>query len=148
MRALIVEDNQVMCEFLRRTLVDMPFEEVVVAHTGEEGLLRLHEDGFGLVLVDWMLPDTSGLELIRQIAGSMPPSERPQMLMMTAYATVESAIEAMKLGALDFLEKPFEDDRLIGKIQRRAHRVSVWREMLHVDPLGHAPDRMRRRSRR
>jgi len=46
-----------------------------------------------------------------------PESERAQILMMTAHATVESALEAMKLGAMDFLEKPFEDDRLIGMIE-------------------------------
>ena len=55
----------------------------------------------------------SGLELIREIALSAPETERPQIVMMTAHATIESAIEAMKLGALDFLQKPFEIDELL-----------------------------------
>jgi DNA-binding NtrC family response regulator len=58
----------------------------------------------------------TGLELIREMAQTMPPSERPQVLMMTAHATVESAIEAMKLGALDYLQKPFEVEELLALV--------------------------------
>jgi DNA-binding NtrC family response regulator len=60
----------------------------------------------------------TGLELIRELAQTMPPSERPQVLMMTAHATVESAIEAMKLGALDYLQKPFEIDEFLVVVRR------------------------------
>ncbi len=64
------------------------------------------------------MPEVSGLDLIREIVGSTPESERPQILMMTAHATVESAIEAMKLGALDYLQKPFEIDELLVVVRR------------------------------
>ncbi len=64
------------------------------------------------------MPDVSGLELIREIVNSTPESDRPQILMMTAHATVESAIEAMKLGALDYLQKPFEIDELLVVVRR------------------------------
>jgi DNA-binding NtrC family response regulator len=59
------------------------------------------------------MPELSGLDLIRELAASTPEAERPQILMMTAHATVESAIEAMKLGAYDYLQKPFEVDELL-----------------------------------
>ena len=59
------------------------------------------------------MPDWTGLDLIRDVTSTVVEGDRPQILMMTAYATVESAIEAMKLGALDYLQKPFEVDELI-----------------------------------
>ena len=64
------------------------------------------------------MPELSGLELIREYVGSTPEGDRAQILMMTAHATVETAIEAMKLGALDFLQKPFEVDELLVVVRR------------------------------
>ena len=63
--------------------------------------------------VDNLMPDLTGTDLIRELVASTPEGDRPQILMMTAHATVESAIEAMKLGALDYLQKPFEIDELL-----------------------------------
>jgi two-component system NtrC family response regulator len=64
------------------------------------------------------MPQLSGLDLIREYVSSTPEGERPQILMMTAHATVESAIEAMKLGAIDYLQKPFEIDELLVVVTR------------------------------
>ena len=64
------------------------------------------------------MPELTGLDLIRELVASTPATERPQILMMTAHATVESAIEAMKLGALDYLQKPFEIDELLVVVKR------------------------------
>jgi len=64
------------------------------------------------------MPEMSGLDLIRELVAGTPEGERPQILMMTAHATVESAIEAMKLGALDYLQKPFEIDELLVVVRR------------------------------
>jgi len=63
-----------------------------------------------------MMPELSGIDLIREFVVSTSEHERPQILMMTAHATVESAIEAMKLGALDYLQKPFEVEELIALV--------------------------------
>jgi len=79
----------------------------------------LAERSFDLLVVDNMMPQLSGLDLIREYVSSVPENERSQILMMTAHATVESAIEAMKLGALDYLQKPFEIDELL-VVARRA----------------------------
>ncbi|HSK09620.1 MAG TPA: sigma-54 dependent transcriptional regulator, partial [Vicinamibacterales bacterium] len=65
-----------------------------------------------------VMPDLSGLDLIRALVTSTPETDRPQILLMTAHATVESAIEAMKLGALDYLQKPFEIDELLVTVDR------------------------------
>src|ERR1051326_7683446 len=64
------------------------------------------------------MPELTGLELIREYVNSTPEGDRGQVLMMTAHATVESAIEAMKLGALDYLQKPFEIDELLVVVRR------------------------------
>jgi len=73
---------------------------------------------FDLFVVDNLMPELTGLDLIRELA-PLPPADRPQIIMMTAHATVESAIEAMKLGAFDYLQKPFEVDELL-VVARRA----------------------------
>jgi DNA-binding NtrC family response regulator len=89
----------------------------VVETTSAKGAQRqLVEKSFDLLVVDNVMPGMTGLELIREMAQTMPPSERPQVLMMTAHATVESAIEAMKLGALDYLQKPFEVEELLALV--------------------------------
>ena len=73
---------------------------------------------FDVLIVDNLMPELSGLDLIRELVASTPATERPQIVMMTAHATVESAIEAMKLGALDYLQKPFEIDELLVAVKR------------------------------
>ena len=64
------------------------------------------------------MPELSGLELIRHVTATLPQAERPQIVMMTAHATIESAIEAMKLGAYDYLQKPFDIDEFLVVVKR------------------------------
>ena len=78
----------------------------------------LSDRPFDLLIVDNLMPELSGLDLIREVASTSRDGERPQILMMTAHATVESAIEAMKLGALDYLQKPFEIDEFLVVVGR------------------------------
>ena len=73
---------------------------------------------FDVLIVDNLMPELTGIDLIRELVASTPATERPQIIMMTAHATVESAIEAMKLGAFDYLQKPFEIDELIVTVKR------------------------------
>ena len=95
---------------------------------------------FDLLVVDNLMPELTGLDLIRELhASTTPERERPQILMMTAHATVESAIEAMKLGAFDYLQKPFESRRAAGRRQPRARSPAA----AHRAPLSH--QRARRR---
>src|SRR5262249_56144786 len=91
---------------------------VVETNSRRQGQGLLGERAFDVMVVDNVMPELNGLDLIREFVGSTPESERPQILMMTAHATVESAIEAMKLGALDYLQKPFEIDELLVVVRR------------------------------
>jgi DNA-binding NtrC family response regulator len=109
---LLADDEEKILKRLGRALRDEG-HEVVETSNMRETQRQLAERPFDLLVVDNVMPGMTGLELIREMSQTVPPSERPQVLMMTAHATVESAIEAMKLGALDYLQKPFEVDELL-----------------------------------
>ena len=79
----------------------------------------LSERSFDLLIIDFLMPDRTGLDVIRELAAVTPESERPAIVMMTAHGSIESAVEAMKLGARDYLQKPFEVDELL-VLARRA----------------------------
>ena len=92
--------------------------EVVATGNGRDAQKLLSQRLFDLLIVDNLMPDVTGLEIIRELVGAVGEPERPQILMMTAHATVESAIEAMKLGALDYLQKPFDVDEFLVVVGR------------------------------
>ena len=92
--------------------------EVLATGSPREAQQLLSQRLFDVLIVDNLMPELTGLDLIREIAASTPIAERPQMIMMTAHATIESAIEAMKLGASDYLQKPFEIDELLVIVNR------------------------------
>jgi DNA-binding NtrC family response regulator len=114
---LLADDEEKILNALKRALEAEGYE-VVATRSGRQALKLLNERMFDLLVVDNIMPDLAGLDLIREVANATPDGERPQILMMTAHATVESAIAAMKLGALDYLQKPFEVDELIVVVER------------------------------
>jgi two-component system NtrC family response regulator len=114
---LLVDDEEKILKALGRALRDAG-HEVLETTSAREGQRLLAERAVDLLVVDNVMPEKNGLELIREYVGTVPEGERAQILMMTAHATVESAIEAMKLGALDYLQKPFEIDELLVVVRR------------------------------
>jgi DNA-binding NtrC family response regulator len=115
---LLVDDEEGILKTLGRALREEGHEVLAVTRAREAERL-LAARSFDLLVVDNRMPERSGLELIRDLAASTTEGERPSIVMMTAHATVESAIEAMKLGAFDYLQKPFEVDELL-VVARRA----------------------------
>src|SRR3954468_23668517 len=93
--------------------------EVVATGSAREAQRLLGQRLFDVLVVDNLMPELTGTDLIRELVSTTAVGDRPQILMMTAHATVESAIEAMKLGAFDYLQKPFEVDELL-VVARRA----------------------------
>jgi len=87
--------------------------EVVPTASGRDAQRLLAQRFFDLLIIDNLMPEVTGLDIIRELVGTTAEADRPQIVMMTAHATVESAIEAMKLGATDYLQKPFEIDELL-----------------------------------
>jgi DNA-binding NtrC family response regulator len=114
---LIVDDEAKIRELLRRALAEEG-HDVVALDSAAAARAMLGTRFFDVLLVDNLMPDGTGLDLIRSLTETAPESERPQILMMTAHATVESAIAAMKLGALDYLQKPFDIDELLVVVTR------------------------------
>ena len=109
---LIADDEEKILTALRRALEREGYD-VVATTRGREARRLLNERIFDVLVVDNLMPDLPGLDLVRDVTASIPEADRPQIVMMTAHATVESAIAAMKLGARDYLQKPFEVDELI-----------------------------------
>jgi DNA-binding NtrC family response regulator len=101
--ALVVDDEPGMRAGLAAVLARGGFE-VAVAATGEEGLARLEQGAVDLVVTDLRLPGVGGLEVVR---AARRPGSRTAAIVVTAHGTVEDAVAAMKLGAFDFLTKPF-----------------------------------------
>ena len=114
---LLVDDEEKILKALGRALRDAG-HTVTETASARHGQRLLAERTFDVLIVDNIMPELSGLDLIREFVAAVPEHERPQILMMTAHATVESAIEAMKLGALDYLQKPFEIDELLVVVRR------------------------------
>jgi DNA-binding NtrC family response regulator len=114
---LLVDDEEKILKTLGRALRDEG-HRVVERGDAREARSLIAEGGVDVLVVDNLMPGLTGLELIRDIVANVPESDRPQIVMMTAHATVSDAIEAMKLGALDFLQKPFEIEHLLVTVSR------------------------------
>lgn len=108
-RILVVDDEPVVRNSLREWLTDEGFD-VDTAESGTVALEKVRDETFHLMLLDIKMPGMDGVEVLKRSKEVRP--ELP-VVMMTAYATVETAVEAMKLGALDYFMKPFDPDTLV-----------------------------------
>ena len=111
-RVLLVDDEEKILKTLGRALRDEG-HHVTTASRALEGQRLLAEQSFDLLVIDYRMPDRNGMEVVKELVATTPDGERPAIVMMTAHGSVESAVEAMKLGAHDYLQKPFEIDELL-----------------------------------
>ena len=131
---LVVEDKDAMQQMLSATLVDEGYE-VDVASDGPEGIRKAREKRYDLVLTDLKLPGADGIEVLSEVKEVDPETS---VIVMTAFGTVESAVEAMKMGAFDFLTKPFDTDRLSLLIKRALENRRLMAEnILLREELAH-----------
>jgi DNA-binding NtrC family response regulator len=119
-RVLLVDDEEEFVETLAQRLEVRDFE-VATALSGAEALERLEDREIDVVVLDLQMPGVDGIQVLRKIKESRPLIE---VIMLTGHATVETAIEGMKLGAFDFLIKPTETEELVEKIARAFSRKS------------------------
>jgi two-component system, NtrC family, response regulator AtoC len=119
--ALIIDDEELTLRTLSRSLRQEGFE-VFTALTGEDGLKVFQEQAPDLILLDVVLPGTGGVEVLRQIKQANPNAI---VIMMSAYHFVERAVEAMKLGAFDYLVKPFQLDDMMTTLHRAGEVLAL-----------------------
>jgi DNA-binding NtrC family response regulator len=143
---LVVDDEPAVPKIVERIAVKIGFE-VLTCGSGGEAMRALQRRPADLAMVDLRMPDVSGLDLLRKIRTSVPGCE---VILMTAYAAVDSAVEAIKLGAREYLTKPFDFDRLRQvltdirmELERRAQVVAlesqVARQIEYCGMLGRSP---------
>jgi DNA-binding NtrC family response regulator len=123
---LIIDDEMAIRESLE-TLLSMEGYTVEVAGSGEEGMARIGERQFDLVLLDLALPDRSGMEILADLRTHDP---QLSVIMITAYGTVENAVRAMQSGASNFIQKPWDNEKLLADVRaavarRRAEEENV-----------------------
>lgn len=123
-RILVVDDEPSMREFLTICL-RRAGHDAEAAEDGAQALARLDAAPFDLVITDLTMPGLDGMELLRRVAARADP---PLVIMITAFATTDTAVEAMKLGAYDYLTKPFKVDEIQVVVQRALERVDLSAE--------------------
>jgi two-component system response regulator PilR (NtrC family) len=121
---LIVDDELGMRQFLTH-LLQREGHTVRVAENGEQALTLLQQQPADLMLSDVRMPDMTGIELLRAARASYPQLE---VIMMTAFANVDTAREAFLLGAYDFVQKPFDNDLLKETVARALEKISLIKE--------------------
>jgi DNA-binding NtrC family response regulator len=125
-RVLLVDDEEEFVETLAQRLEVRDFD-VTTALNGADALERLEREDVDLVVLDLQMPGVDGISVLRSIKDLKPLVE---VIMLTGHATVETAIEGMKLGAFDFLIKPTETEELVEKINRAFGRKSEQDERI------------------
>ncbi|MEQ1759176.1 MAG: sigma-54 dependent transcriptional regulator [Vicinamibacterales bacterium] len=128
---LLADDEDKILKRLGRALREEG-HDVVEVGSAQAAKQQIGERTFDLLVIDNVMPGLSGLELIRELSNGAVAGERPQVVMMTAHATVESAIEAMKLGALDYLQKPFEVEELLVVVRLALERQRLQSERQYL----------------
>src|SRR5213594_4408448 len=119
-KILIVDDDEGVRQVLSQSLSETGYR-ITSAESGEKAVSAVREETFDIVILDMVLPRVDGMEVLKEITALRP--EMP-VVMITGYASVETAIKAMKMGAVGYIVKPFrmeEVDLVVGKALERSH---------------------------
>ena len=112
-RILVIDDEDIVLMSCKRALAPEGYD-VMTVKSGIDGLKLLEDNTFDLVLTDLKMPDIDGIEVLRIIKGRWPAIE---VVVITGYQTVETAVKAIKLGAFDYIEKPFTPEQLLSVVK-------------------------------
>jgi DNA-binding NtrC family response regulator len=113
-RFLVIDDESVICDACELVLTEKG-HSVDRCLTGKTGLQAIVQGDYDIILLDIKLPDIDGMEILKMVCEKEP---LPCIIVMTGYATMSSAVQAMKLGAVDYLSKPFTDDELVEAVEK------------------------------
>ncbi len=132
---LLIEDDPGIVMTLRRVLAEEGYQ-VQVETRGDQGLSRARDNGFDVVITDMKLPGLNGLDLVKELHAAKP---RLPIILITAHGTTETAIEATKSGAYDYLLKPFEIPELIGLVGQAVSNRRLMTEPVDLGAPGESP---------
>jgi two-component system, NtrC family, response regulator AtoC len=130
-KILVVDDESLMKDFLTESLLAQKYD-VDSASNGTRALEFINKENYDLILTDYKMPKVSGMDILKKAGEKMPDAK---VIIMTAYGTVEKAVEAMKLGAFDYITKPFSLDEILILIRRALEFKSLETEnrRLHTE---------------
>lgn len=117
-KILVIDDEDSMCSFMEIMLTKEGYD-VATTTSGNEGISILRNDSFDLVIADLSMPEMNGIDLLKKVKTFKGEQE---FIVMTAFASVDTAIEAMKQGAADYITKPFKVDEIKIAIEKSIHR--------------------------
>ncbi|MBI4654522.1 MAG: response regulator [Nitrospirae bacterium] len=112
-KVLVIDDEDIIRISCERTLVPQGYNVVTIS-SGKEGLELLEKECFPLILLDLKMPDMDGIEVLMEIKKRCLDTK---VIMITGYSTVEIAVKALKLGAFNYIEKPFSPDALLDAVR-------------------------------
>jgi len=124
-KILVVDDDEELTNTLADYLAKQGYS-VTKAYDGREALARLREVDFHMVVTDLKMPEIDGIELLQMVKEINP---KVAVVVITGYGTVESAVQAIKLGAYDFIQKPLRLNELQVVIERALDRVTLARQL-------------------
>ena len=134
-KILAIDDEQIVLDSVKKILGAEDFD-VDPAVSSREGLERAMKQDYDLVLTDIRMPEIGGMRILRDIKRSKPSTP---VVIFTGYATVQSAVQAMKLGASDYIEKPFTPDMLLTTVkkvlEKAASEEPEKQELIHKDEV-------------
>ena len=125
---LIIDDESAIRESLH-TLLEMEGYDVETAASGREGMARIGERAFDLVLIDLALPDRSGMDILSDLQAQ---DRQLSVIMITAYGTVENAVKAMQSGAANFIQKPWDNEKLLAEVRAAVARAKAEEENIQL----------------
>jgi len=125
---LVIDDEKVICHSLEKVLKKEGYR-VETAQTAKEGMDQMKQAYFPLIFLDLKLPDENGMDVLRRVREEQPDT---LVIIITGYASVQSAVEAMKLGAYDYLSKPFTPDEIRVVIRRAVEKLDLTMENVYL----------------
>jgi two-component system, NtrC family, response regulator HydG len=135
-RILVIDDDDAVRESIGRMLRGMGYV-VQPARTGEEGVELARTAGFDVILSDLRMPGMSGIDVLRKLREARVDAA---FIVMTGFGSIDSAVESMKLGAIDFMQKPFFRDELLMRVRAAVDRRQLARQVdllqKHIRPAG------------
>jgi nitrogen regulation protein NR(I) len=134
-KILLIEDDSGVRDNLKRILVDEG-HDVATEKRGDEGLARAVKDSFNVVITDLKMPGLGGLDLVRQLHAARP---RLPIILITAFGTTETAIEATKCGAYDYVLKPFDIAEMVELVGKAANSNRIMSEPVALGETSDAP---------